>query len=113
MKRVYCDRERPGHRTMILASSRDDFIYARHNVLCDEVAVLFVIVRRRERNVVPTSDIARERPSLGYTVNWEDSQQAGFDGFDPRLISCQTGVETDEGIRLEFLEDIFRPVFGL
>ena len=52
-------------------------------------------------------------PSLGYTVNWEDSQQAGFDGFDPRLISCQTGVETDESIGLEFLEDIFRPVFGL
>ena len=50
---------------MVLASSCDDFIHARHNVLCDEVAVLFVIVRRRERNAVPTSNIAHERSLVG------------------------------------------------
>jgi len=50
---------------------------------------------------------------VGCTVNWEDSQQAGFDGFDPRVICCQTSVETDEGIGFEFFEDIYRPVFGL
>ena len=57
MKRVRRNRERPEHRTTVLVSRRrDERFHGSHDGLCDECAVLLVIVRRRERNAVSASD---------------------------------------------------------